>query len=342
MLSMQSPFCLSIEGADFIALMSPTDAQRRRLQDGSDAPKWFAYPLLQCGCKLHFSRSFRQIQEVLKGRSRSKPLLLVFTLSLFDFCTALGLQRHCRVITLYQWRPLERLAPLKRLTYWLVLRASHKILVYSKLAQTYLSSKFPGKRIQWIGLYTDTDYFSPEQVREPPLVETPYLLVPGNHKRDEGQLVRVAGELKTQIVRCASDPRVRTFHLNQPSRFVRVLTGIPFSQVRNLYHYSAGVLNMVEDGEWPVGITTFCEALSMNSRIATPAGHSASGYCFEDRTKPYLIVADSSRLTRWYEAARELLAQHPVWRGTMSPRALALNLCSVRPCAAAWSKACQP
>ena len=111
-------------------------------------------------------------------------------------------------------------------------------------------------------------------------------------------------------------------------RSVEVRSGISFQQLRTLYDDADAVLNVVDDSLWPVGITTFCEALAMDKLVITSGGHSCSGYAFEDGSKPYVTVERSRDVDCWLAAIRSAQRSEGCWISGKGPRDMALRLCS--------------
>jgi hypothetical protein len=118
---------------------------------------------------------------------------------------------------------------------------------------------------------------------------------------------------------------------------VECLSRISFGEVRQLYQSARLVMNAVDDRYWPVGITTFCEALAMDRPIITSAGHSCSGYQFDDSSRPYWTVQDPFDTEQWVALVREVLALNGQRLLGASPRELALKLCSFNASVNAWS-----
>jgi hypothetical protein len=322
---------------DFILLMNPDAEQRKRMRPDTDLPKWFGYPIIRSGYRVHFSRSTKEIRSILAKNRSIRPLVLVFNVSLLEFLVVQALRRKCRVVSLFQWVALETLPPLKRFIYRSILSASEQILVYSRIQQDYVRRRFPRAEVRWMGLYTDTVFFQPQMKAAPRPVPGPFLLVPGNHKRDEKLIVEVAETLQMPIVRFSSAPAVIREYSARQSPHVKFLANLSFERIRSLYQQAAAVLNIADDSEWPVGVTTFCEALAMNARIITPSGHSASGYEFEDGTKPYLNVSDPTKSSHWCEATRALLQAQTDFPVNRTPRNLAEKLCSLEAVVRSWS-----
>ena len=314
-------------------LMTPTPAQLERLgRPGQDLPRWFAAPLVAAtGGKASFCRSLPAL--LASGRSGKGPdPALVFNVGPLEAVLALYPLRT-NLCSLYQWHPLEQLGPAKRFIYKRLLAKSKIVLAYSKITRRELEQRFPGVPVRWIGLFTDTDFFDPGKTRATP---EPFMLCPGDHKRLEPVVSLLARELRMRVVRFSSGPEPAKYHARNPNPFVECLSGIPFSQVRNLYGSARLILNAVDDRFWPVGITTFCEALAMDKLVVTSGGHSCSGYEFGDGSRPYFTVHNCFDQEEWLRTTKLALGEAEPWAVGKSPRDLALHLCSFEATVAGW------
>ena len=162
------------------------------------------------------------------------------------------------------------------------------------------------------------------------------MLVVGDHKRHEDVIVKLADALRITIFRVSQDPQVTQYHAANPTPFVRMLNGIDFKQLRQLYHDAELVLNVADDNLWPVGVTTFCEALAMNKVVVTSGRHSCSGYCFEDGSKPYLTVESTRDVARWLDAIEQARSLGSGWKAGRSPRDMAVRFCSLASMKKSW------
>jgi glycosyltransferase involved in cell wall biosynthesis len=307
------------------------------MQADSGLPKWFASPIIEAGYRVHFSRSFWQIRSIIGKAGAVKPLVLVFNIALLEYWVALFLSRRCRIVSLFQWRKLENLSVVKRFIYRTILASSDQILVYSRMHEDYIRARFPRAKVSWIGLYTDTHFFQPQTQTVAPAVVEPYLLVPGNHKRNEQIVFEIAETLRMPIVRFSSEPLVAREYALRQSPYVKFLANCSFEQIRSLYQQSAAILIIADDSEWPVGITSFCEALAMNAIVVTPSGNSASGYEFEDGIKPYYNVPHPGKVSDWCNVVRAVLQKQTRFPADRSPRKLAEKLCSIESTVRSWS-----
>ncbi len=248
--------------------------------------------------------------------------------SLVEFCS------------LFQWVPVDvQSSLLKKFIHRRVLRRSRVIATYSRLSEVQLRKDFPRVPVCWIGHFIDTVYFDPLKASEPS-VRGDYMLVVGCHKRHEDVIREIASRSGERIVRVSADPATAEYHRQNPCSNVTVLTSVEFSELRNLYHRASIALNVVDDALWPVGITSFCEALAMDRPIVTPAGHSCSGYEFEDGSRPYETVQDSRCVDQWLTAIRKVRQRRSALPGR-STRDLAVRLCSFDAVAAGWRRVLQ-
>lgn len=312
---------------------SPSDLERA-LGTGSGVPLGFGAPLAAAaGNNFSFSRSLRALLFSGGSDGGAEPAL-VFNVGPLEAALAL-LPVPVRICSLYQWRPPEQLSPMKRFIYDQLLKKTKVIATYSQITKADLERRFAGKAIRWIGMFTDTDFFDPAKAEAVAAAE-PFLLCPGDHLRIEPVVSFIARELRMRVVRFSSGRGTGRFYAENPNPFVECLSGIPFSKVRDLYQSARLILNAADDRFWPVGITTFCEALAMNKLIVTSGTHSCSGYEFEDGSKPYYTVRDCFDHEEWLSTTKAALANEKPWRDGRSPRDLALRFCSLTASAADW------
>ena len=298
-------------------------------------PRWFGAPILAVDEKASFSRSLAKGVLPHYFRMPSEPVL-VFTIGTLEAMLAFMPLRRQKVVSLHQWKPIDLLPFWKRAIYRKVLEKSSVICTYSRLDEQDLSRRFPGKKIRWIGNFTDTDFFDPEIPSTAVLEDEKYILCVGDHLRREDLVKKVADALKIRVTRLSSDPSVEEYHKGDPSCYVKCLSRISFEEVRSLYKHAKVVINPVRDELWPVGITTFCEALSMNCAVITSPMHSCSGYEFDDGYQPFIKVAKADSVTDWVNSVEQVLNESPVWRLGQSPRDLALALCSYSATSKGW------
>ena len=313
-------------------LLSPSRNQIVRLNCTSgDLPRWFAAPILSADPDLTISRS---LSDCVKAGLCGKPfsLALIFHVGKLEaFLTVLPKQKM-NVVSLHQWWPPELLSSAKRLIYQRILHDSRIILTYSYDDLLQLRERFPSSDVRWIGHYVDTSFFTPGTYEEK---HGEFILCPGDHRRLENVVIAVAEALKIRVLRFTTDPNVLRYHREHNSEYVECLGNIPFSEVLNLYRSAKFVLNAVDDRYWPAGITTFCEALSVNQSILTSGGHSCSGYQLAGIT-PYHKIEDIADVSSWITGARNILEIGSHCRFGNQPRNLALNYCSIQKMTSTW------
>ena len=314
-------------------LLDPRPEQIARLSPPPGTlPRWFAAPIAAAVDKLEIGRNPRDVLFCLIGKKAASSAL-VFNVDLLEAVVSALPFRKTALISLHQWWPPELLPTWKHAIYQNVLRNSRIILSYSAADTGSLRRRFPGADVRWIGHFVDTDFFTPSNASS---TNDRYILCPGDHRRLEHVVVAVAEEVGVKVVRFSTDPQVLDYHRTHPSRFVECCANISFAEVLDLYRHSVLVLNAVDDRHWPVGITTFCEALATDRPVITSAGHSCSGYTFEDGSRPYITVDDLFNASAWIEKVREALNSPFLWPEGRSPRDLALSICSYETMVAAW------
>lgn len=313
-----------------LALMHPDEEQlRRTVADDGRLPRWFASPIIQAGFDVHFltgqAPMFREVAHF--ARRHPSACLLIFTLSLREFFSAMVFRHRLRICSLFQWIPMESVPAHKRICYRMVLASSRVIAVYNRLAEDYIRQRFPKVPLARIGLYVDTDYFAPRPKAQSS-EQAPFLLCPGSHRRDEALAIQIAQEAGLRLVRFSQGACARKFYEERKPAIASLESNISFERMRELYAQAEAVINVVDDSQFPAGITCFAEALSMNCLMATPKGHSSAGYEFADGTRPYHAIANWTDLSEWIRAVRCMQKQKQDWEQGRSPRDLALQMCS--------------
>lgn len=311
---------------------SPGQIARLSPADGT-LPRWFAAPITAADPALEIGRNPKEVLSSLTGSTAAKSAL-VFNVGLLEAAVSAFPFRRTNLVSLHQWWPPELLPAWKHAIYQHVLGNSRIILSYSAADAASLRKRFPGADVRWIGHFVDAEFFTPSVPYEG---DGGYILCPGDHRRLEPVVVAVAEALAVKVIRFSTDPHVLDYHRDHPSGFVECRGNISFAEVLELYRKARLVLNAVDDRHWPVGITTFCEAIATNRPVITSAGHSCSGYTFEDGGRPYGTVEDLFNPSAWIEAARGLMDTPPPQPAGRTPRDLALRLCSFETMTAAWS-----
>ena len=314
-----------------IVILSPSDEQQAQTTARA-RPYWFATPIFATDGTSRFHDALAGVWSFLV-RYRLREDVLYFNVGPVESFLSLLPAWAYPSCALFQWRPLHQQPMLKRWIYWRVLQRSRVLVTYSRDSVEYLRQHFPAKPIIWLGHFIDTEYFSPKALRSG---RDQYFLCVGNHKRNEELLIRIAEATKTPILRVSSEPAVERYHSLHPSPLVRLLRDVSFDSLRELYDAAEIVLNAVDDSEWPVGITSFTEALSMDCLIVTSGGHSCSGYLFDDGSRPYFAVPVAADLDAWLAAISAARCQGRNWARGRGPREMAEQFCSLEAAKATW------
>jgi len=327
------------ENTPMFIFMSPSGGQMQRMEAACQiGPKWFAYPIVQAGFDVHFrvpGQNYRsQLRHLIKDSSG--PIsVLVFTTGIEETLMALEYYKQVRICSLFQWIPLHRLPFHKRACYKAVLNASSVIAVYSTIAEEYVKSLYPDKPVIQIGLFGDTDFFTPSNGRTR---SDNFVLCPGGNLRNENLLIKIAKRLYLPIIRFSNDPECRRYYEEHANHPIQFLYDVSYERMRLLYQQAACVLNVVDDSHIPAGIYAFCQALSMNCNIITPHGHSSGGYQFSDGTKPYYILKNMDDVDEWVNLVQRVLQRPRVWAPGKSPRDLARIFCSLDKSVQDWAR----
>lgn len=307
-----------------LILMQPSEWQlRRMLSAGRLEPRWFGTPILP-------ARFSRRLSDLLLALFRNEPIL-VFNIGALEAILALLPLWGRRICCLHQWLPLDALPLWKRLIYGRLLLSSRLILTYSEKDRESLRIDYPAAECEWIGHFVDTDFFDPNAAS---VAEgNPYYLCAGDHKRLEDIVSGISNRLGVRIIRLSTRPEIADYHReNSPN--VECLTGVSFDRVRNLYAGASLVLNAVDDAWFPVGITTFCEALAMGRPVITSGGHSCSGYGSQN-TIGLEKIQDIRSLEAWVGAIEKVERERDGF-DDISLRAIALGKCSLDSMRAMW------
>lgn len=237
----------------------------------STSPMWFAAPLASAFGHVEFGRS---VKDVLLSLGAGERNFLIFNVGLPEVIFSMRPRTTGRVISLYQWRPKALSNPLSHLARQVVLRRSDRILTYSQKSAHDLRIEFGDRKVKWIPHFVDTDYFSPSENQN----DQGYLICVGDHLRLENIVERIQRDFQIRVIRVTNDERVKKYYHERENSGVDLRFRIPFSDLRRLYQEAKLVINPVDDRYWPVGITTFCEAIAMARPIVTSGNHSCSGY----------------------------------------------------------------
>ena len=310
--------------------MEPDEIQRRRLCRASpQLPLWFASPLLAARPDTVISR---RIAALLRP-GKAKHTLIVFNVGRLEALLPALPPSYYSIVALWQWRPLEHLSALKRVIYRMLLARAAVILTYSRASEAYLRAKFPGKHIEWIGHFVDTEFFQPSAGLS---AQDDFLLCPGDNSRLEDIVVQIAERCRARVVRVSNAGNIKAHYRERRSPLVSFHGSVSFDELRRLYNSARLVINVANDRLWPVGITVFCEALAMNKIVITPNGHSCSGYAFADGARPYAVISNPFEINEWVAAVEAELHKPRGFEPGRSPRDLALTFCAFEKCKRQW------
>ena len=251
-------------------LSNSNEIQERLVLKNRLLPGWFGLPIINSGNTLVFKNSFSLI-FLFKNlfNNKTEDVLLCFNPSLSFFIVFMT-PLKCAKFSLYQWRPFDKLSILKKFAVYCILCNSDKILTYSRVSQRYLQRIFPKKEIKLIDLYTDTEYFNYVET----ITKENYVLVIGDHKRDEKLIVDLSKILDMKVMRVTRDINVKTSLKYAESENFNVLYNVSFNRLRELYQKSKLVLIISDSSEIPTGITSLCEALSTGAKVIISKGLS--------------------------------------------------------------------
>lgn len=249
---------------------SPQIAQRLKPRE-SGLPGWFGHGILMAG--YDFRCEMNPTINVLRRLFRLQMVtLLCFNPSLIYgllFLLPLPVNR----VSLFQWRPIGRLSYWKSLFVWMILKRSHAVAVYSHTSGRYIRRYFPGRSIQQIGLYVDTEYFHPSPTERN---NNDFVFVPGDHKRNESLVVDVAKKQGVHVVRVTRNLLIREAIEEMRAEEVEVRFNVSFDELRILYQTCRYVLILSDSSEIPTGITTLAEALACGADVVISRGQSNS------------------------------------------------------------------
>jgi glycosyltransferase involved in cell wall biosynthesis len=284
----------------FVFLKPSSDQAARVTLSENELPRWFAAPIHAAFGHITLSSL---ASDAISASFNGERNFLIFTVSMQEVIASAALSTR-NLATLFQW-PISsenKFTP-KDAARDFVLNRSRKILTYSRQSEGELRTRFPGSEVQWIGHFVDTDYFSP---RDASNVEE-FLLCVGDHKRLESIIAEIAHHLKVRVVRVSKSPSVKKYYDENPSSYVRLESDVSFARLRALYSSCALVLNAADDRLWPVGITSFCEAISMGRPVVTSGYHSCSGYAEEIGFESVRTVSELFSLNSWIAEIEGLL-----------------------------------
>lgn len=261
------------------------EVSSRMLTEARKLPGWFGLPIKLAGGNIFYNKSpyFDLILNVFK--KSKKILLLCFNPSIHYFILFL-LPLPIKRISLYQWRPLGRLSRAKRIAMYVILIRAHSVFVYSEISKRYLRRYLKLKNVNLLNLYTDTNYFIPDFEKQ----KEKFVLVPGDHLRDENILKDLSEKLNIPIRRVTRNSVIKNKIEALNLKNVSIHYNIPFSELRGFYQSTSLTLILSDSSEIPTGITTLCEALSCGSEVLISKGHSNVGEIDLSHEKPYHTI----------------------------------------------------
>jgi glycosyltransferase involved in cell wall biosynthesis len=165
-----------------------------------------------------------------------------------------------------------------------------------------------------------------------------FLLVPGDHKRDEAVLTELSERLSMRIVRVTRS-REAANAVEELSPNVELLFDVSFEDLRHLYQTCHSVLILSDSSEIPAGITSLAEALSCGADIVVTSGHSNSWPREIAWSVPYSVVPPTATAEQIATAINRLDndARARVERANRS-RAFALRELSGAAVSCQWKK----
>lgn len=307
---------------------------KERINEASvNRPLWFAAPIARASKYFLINRSFVSYYSSALFGGRAGEFL-IFNISYKELVLRCFPGFGVNWIALHQWRPDEMLGYWRALAKRLIISRSKLILTYSRVDEVSLREIYPKKNVRWIGHFVDTEFFSP--LISSGCVEK-YILCVGDHLRLEAIIGFLADQLNINVVRVTRDRKVEALHAEIGSKRVCIRNNVSFSELRDLYANTELVLNAVDDRYWPVGITSFCEALSMNKKIVTSGNHSCSGYSSLAGKTPYLKVNNIFDKEEWLLSCQQAL--YGVELCDESPRDIAIRLSSLQSMTKQWYEA---
>lgn len=251
-------------------------------------PGWFALPIINTGALFFFLNNPLKILFFKFFSKTEKFVFLCFNPSFYYFICFL-LPLSIKKISLYQWRPISRNSVIKKYIIYLTLSNSDLILVYSYISYRYIRKYFGEDKVKLIDLYTDTDFFSPKASED--FTISQYILIPGNHLRDESYLNFLSEHSNYKLIRVTRDINVKNFLLKSNIKNLEVKYNISYDELRSLYQNSSLVLILSDSSEIPTGITSLCEAISCGVKVIVNQGHS--NIWMNQLDIPYKIVENN-------------------------------------------------
>lgn len=254
----------------------------------------------------------------------------------------IALWRHGRrvpFVLYYQNAWPEHLPLAKRLAARFALRRARLVLLQDRLCLERFSTGLGAHRVLFFPWHVDDRFFDPAALSAGPAPE-PFLFVPGDRARLDDVVLAIARRTSLRVLRVSRHFAPGVVEAYQTCPNVEVRHFVPWAELRSLYASATAVLNVADDSLTSAGMTTLLEALAMNARVVTPAGHSSAGFEFPDGHAPYRTVRDPRDPEAWL-AAVESLRLAPPPPPARRPRDLVLQLAGHAACAARWRQVFQ-
>lgn len=142
------------------------------------------------------------------------------------------------------------------------------------------------KRIKFIPLGIDTEFFRPEEM---PFSLNSIICV-GDADRDEFTLVKSVINLPVMLVRVSDEPRITEIFKRMSGEHncldnVRVLKGLSDVELKRLYSQSTlAVVSVRYDSRQPAGLTALLEAMAMGKTVIVTKGLNSEDYVINGET----------------------------------------------------------
>lgn len=319
-----------------LVMLDVSDETISRIERNScpNEPLWFGAQFRAAFNSTIFTRNIFHIVKFLVN-SRGKTIV-IFNISLRELLVAsmklIGLSKTS-LVSIYQWRRFENLSILKRIVYKLVLKSSDVICVYSIAQRNYLTNN-GYVRVRVLPHYTDSEYFSISEIMSE---KNDYILMVGDHRRNENLANQIALKFNKKLIRVTRDINVANIQRTYSNTDLRI--NISFDELKTLYASAVLVINPVYDDEWPVGITTFTEALVMGAKIVANHGCSSdylkSIYPGTSNSLGVWLVDDHS-FDNWIFAVERALADNTEYSIVRDRRKEIIEILSIKNCANGW------
>lgn len=298
-------------------------------------PGHFFEPARSAGFELIETSTPAAFAEALRTTEGRPRIAFIYSLRPWHYAALLRHGRRVPFVLYYQNVWPEHLPFAKRLAARLALRLSSLVLLQDRLCLNHFRPWLGERRTLFFPWHVDEAFFDPTLATPAPERAKPWLFIPGDRARLDDVVLAIARRTGLPILRVSRFFAPGVIEAYQACPNVEVKHFVPWATLRDLYGSASVVLNVADDRETSAGMTTFLEALAMNARVITPAGHSSSGYTFADGHRPYGTVAAPHDVDAWVRAIDEQLAapSHAHGRG---PRDLFLHLAGRSASEALW------